>query len=294
MKKLINIFLCISILCGCGGIPKLRIEKKYFEEMDYNGAYYFTDNGGHNKNVKYEIIDDKTARITIPINYVEKQNGSIPEKLPSVIQDVLDKYHDLETVGICSGFKTNFSRENKYFGCSNCCEITNKKLIITAEYDKDVYERFIYSFFSIDNPFSYLNQSNLGINIDYQVSPTEIFISCEKGSCSILDSNNNIVNEILISKIISVNQKKINTLLLKEEEYEKIRKQEEAKRQAEYEREQRRQQRLRAKECPGLYRTLYWAQQGGYIDPIMGVKVARRFQELNCVVWVDEQLNQVY
>lgn len=290
MKKLINIFLCIIILCSCSGIPKLRLEKKYFGQMD-SGTYYFTDNGGHNENVKYEIIDDETAHIIIPINYVEKQNGRIPKKLPNVIQDIISKSYNLETVGICSGFTSNFSREKKDFACSNCCEITNKKLIITAKYDKNVYNNFIYRFFSIDNPFVFLNQSNVGINIDYQVYPRELFISCEQGSCSILDSNNKIVNEISISKTISVNQKKINTLLLKEEEYEKIRKQEEAKRKAEYEREQRHKQKLRAKECPGLYRTLYWAQQGGYIDPIMGVKVARRFEELDCGTWLNEQLN---
>lgn len=44
------------------------------------------------------------------------------------------------------------------------------------------------------------------------------------------------------------------------------------------------------KECPGLYRTLNFAQQGGYVDPVIGMKAAKRFQELNCDIYLQNQI----
>lgn len=48
--------------------------------------------------------------------------------------------------------------------------------------------------------------------------------------------------------------------------------------------EQRR--KVQKKECPELYRKLYRAQQGYYLDPIVGLKTSQRFDELGCSFWL--------
>ena len=63
-------------------------------------------------------------------------------------------------------------------------------------------------------------------------------------------------------------------------------------RKAEENRKWRQKQRQQKKECPHLYRILYSAQQGYYVDPVMGITVAKRFDELDCGFWLNQQMNQ--
>ena len=132
------------------------------------------------------------------------------------------------------------------------------------------------------------NNKNLGIQVDYNVQPNLLQLDCSAKSCVIINPQAELVNKIVISKQINVNQKRINQLIAQE----KKEKAEEAKQKEEEDRKWRQKQRLQKKECPGLYRTLYWAQQTGYIDPLIGIKTAKRFEELDCQWWLQDQMNQ--
>ena len=292
MKKLLIFIIAIIELTGCSSIQKLRVNYKPASE-NYHLYYYDKSEKGHNQNVKYERISNKNVNITIPVKYSEKQIGTIPKHLPNALR-LFDLNTTFKQIGTCDGF---FKKPSTYGGynCDYCCLLRDDKLVITLQYDKN---EIYYKYFSFNDPFKEINIVDAGIIVDYKVLPEELFIDCDKNSCAVMDKNNRPVNEILISKIISIDPKKINAAIEKDkkeqEEFEKLEKQrkaEEAKKKAEEDRKWREKRRLQKKECPGLYRTLYWAQQTGYIDPIVGLKTAQRFEELGCVFWLQEQTN---
>lgn len=123
------------------------------------------------------------------------------------------------------------------------------------------------------------NVEDLGLDFGLNVSPTIFRLECDKKSCQVVDEKGKIVNNIYIKKTISVNQKKINQLL-----------QQEAEKKRQDEIKWQRLKRQQTKECPGLYQTLYLAQQGYYLDPLVGMKTAKRFEELQCGIWLQREL----
>lgn len=329
MKKLINIFLCISILCGCGGMTGLRRQssKNIHKKINEEGGLYYYDKKGHNDEVKMSIINKDYYKIKIPVTYtVNAKNLNKINTIPSLEYENTDNLSN--QIGKCNNcsineeyltidmvYKMEHGGDGKDIGlCIASIIFAPIGLIITIANKEASFKDLINVYrencagkgslqipetINISEPEDMLELKEMGV-IDYtfDVTPKQIKVSCNKKSCAVLDQNENFVNKVIINKKITINERKIKEIAAAEklaEQKRKIeeekRKKEEAKRQAEYEREQRRQQKLRAKECPGLYRTLYWTQQGGYIDPIMGVKVARRFEELDCGTWLNEQLN---
>ncbi len=295
MKKLFIFIITIVVLTGCNSMQKLRVN--YMPKSNTQFYYYDKLGNGHNENVKYERTSNTTANITIPAKYVEKQNDTLPKPLPNALK-LVDLNTTFKRIGTCDGF---ISKTSKY-DCNYCCQLSDNTLTLGIQSDKnDIY----YKYFLFNDPFKELNAIDAGVNVVYKVSPEELFINCDKTSCIVADKNNQAVNEIIISKIISIDKKKINKLILEEKKEqeeearrEKQRKIEEAKREKEELKriekelkEAQRKQKLRDKECSALYRTLYRAQQGYYIDPIIGLETAKRFDELGCVFWLNEKMN---
>lgn len=111
-------------------------------------------------------------------------------------------------------------------------------------------------------------------------NPINISLTCEKldggnTRCSFWESTEQAKDEIKISA--SINDFASLDRQIKKEHNKKSAEYDELRRKAK-------------KECPGLYRTLNWAQQTGYIDPIVGMKTAQRFDELDCGFWLNQQM----
>lgn len=321
MKKLINIFLCMSILCGCAGMPGLQrqsttnLHKTTIEE---DGLYY-NDKEGHNKDVKMSIISKEYYRIEIPVDYsVNAKNLDKISTIPSLSKKVWTKGLTLNTQQLLSTMipevlknQSLLSLSNEgieYFNhdiaeCNNC-SINKDYLTIDIIHDKGTWRA--PGTISISESKNILEIKATGvIDSTFAVTPKQMRVSCNNKSCAVIDENYKFVNKIVINRNITTNEKKIKELITAEklaEQKRKIeeekrkkeeakRKAEEARREAEYRKEQQKQQKLRARQCPDLYRILAMAQQGYYVDPIISVRAARRFEELDCGTWLNEQLN---
>lgn len=282
MKKFIALFICINMLFGCGGMHQLRTSEK--------------NKKGHNEQVKHIVMNKNETDIIIPVQYNEVYEGSLPNELP----DELNK--TLQQTPLTSTAK-----------CNGNCNLNKDKLTIKLIYVKnsDINENFCTAAWVgflnpfllpiallktisectgtnlitdpniiMLNPFEKLNQQNLGVNVKFDITPKKMSISCDKKSCAIINEKGDPINNIKIEKTISINNKRIKELLIQEKEKEE-------KELKEYQ-QKRKQQK---KECPGLYSTLYMAQQGYYIDPALGLSVAKKFEELHCGDWLNEQLS---
>lgn len=301
MRKVLCLCLSVSLLCGCGSVHGLRINNSSIpvgKQKIEKGLYLNNkEKPAHNAQVKHEIISDTRVRISIPVHYEEKQNIPVPSKIPEVLRKALDEY-DLNAVGKCLGH----------------CKIGKKMLDLELEYKKNedcstdsligmllfpigtlitplilLGECSIYitgplnTEFTLNSPFTRLNQANAGVTVAYQVTPDHLFVNCEEKYCVVVDKNKQIVNEIKILKMIEVDTKRIKELRIKEQKAHEA----EIKRLEQI-------QKIQKKECPNLYRILYFSQQGGYVDPVSGVQVMNRFEEINCAQWLQEQVQQVY
>ena len=310
MKKIISIWLGISLLCACSSMQGLRINNPNLPKgKQYIGeGIYYNDNtkAGHNIDVKHAVTGENTAQITIPVNYKISQNMEIPTHLPEVTEKALENW-DLKGVGECGDTENKTYTLVEGIGSkkhwTRICTLTSDMLMLKLRYyRRDGEYAQLPPFpkeFSIENYWENFNAQDLGITVDYKAEPNYLKLDCSSRDCVIVNQAGNIVNEITITKQITVNPKRINELLAKEKKdaeerakAEAKRKAEEAKKKAEEDRKWRQKQRLQKKECPGLYRTLYWAQQTGYIDPIVGMKTAKRFEELDCQWWLQDQMNQ--
>lgn len=324
MKKFISICLCFSILCGCGGGMRglqRQSTQNLHKIIDSDYELYWNDKEGHNNNVKMIKWDDYKAQIKIPVEYIENIEQT-PQKLPNIVKRALDNLNTIQCNYYDASIDKNFLTINTKYHWDN----NTDKCFYTIIFGTLLFPITIFAFFSDkDNvinifqkgcsktlnsfseedqhfriyiPWSAKELEEIGIKANITITPEDIFVSCNKKSCSILDMNNQFINKITIVKNISFNENKLDELLKKEkkeqEEFEKLEKQrkaEEAKKKEEEDRKWREKRKLQKKECPGLYRTLYWAQQTGYIDPIVGLKTAQRFDELGCVFWLQEQTN---
>ncbi len=308
MKKIMCLLFCVSVLCACSSMQGLRINNpnlpKGKQHIDEGLYYNDRDMVGHSEKVKHIITGKDSAQIHIPVKYNVKQNVEIPNRLPKGTKEAL-KIANVKEVGKCWNpltYHTPILLKND--DSEQHCLLTPNILILKLQYYKEngAYVPLNEEFNIVDNWVNF-NADNLGINTTYKAEPDYLKLSCSSINCVVLDKNENIVNEIIITKQIIVNEKRINELITKEKkeaeqiakewaEEEAKRKAKEAKAKEEEERRWRQKQRLQKKECPNLYRTLYWAQQTGYIDPLIGIKTAKRFEELDCQWWLQDQMNQ--
>lgn len=287
------LWVLMSFLCACSNIQGLRINNPDLpkgKQIIDEGLYYNDkDIAGHSAEVKHHIADKNTAQISIPVRYSETQNTAIfIRKLPEVTRKVLSDW-DLHGEFRCVP--------------QGDCKLNSNELALQLRYyrvDEDYTQ--VPPFpreFSIKNDWQQFNARNIGIQVNYRAEPEHLQVDCSSKSCAVVNQAGIPINEIVITKRIYVDEKRLNELIEQEKQdearykaEEAKRKAEEARRKAEKGRKWRQMERLRKKECPNLYRTLYWAQQTGYIEPIIGMKTAQRFEELDCGFWLNQQMNQ--
>ncbi|WP_428065036.1 hypothetical protein [Candidatus Proelusimicrobium volucris] len=322
MKKIISICLSISFLCACGGMRGLQRQstQNIHKTINENNEMYWNDKEGHTSDVKMVLQDENHSQIKIPVSYtVEVKNLDSILAVPSLKNENIAELQ--KTVGKC----TNCTLDKEYLtidlvyqkgtGSVGACFINVVWLpsaLITAFADDlslgEVYKREcaikgelqIPEKINISETSNVLALKDIGvIKSTFTVSPKSMSVSCNQKSCSVIDENGKFVNKIFIHKYIEANQKRIEELTAEEKKAEAKRKAEEAKqkaeeakRKAEENRKWRQKQRQQKKECPHLYRILYSAQQGYYVDPVMGITVAKRFDELDCGFWLNQQMNQ--
>lgn len=316
MKKLISICLSISLLCACGGMRGLQRQstQNIHKTINENNEMYWNDTVGHTSDVKMVLQDENHSQIKIPVNYtVEVKNLDKIRTVPSLKNENIAELQ--KTVGEC----TNCTLDKEYLtidlvyqkgeGSVGLCFVSvvfaPVGLLMTLADDysfSDLGEAYgrncggkgtlnIPEGITVSETPKILELKNRGvINTTFTVLPQSMKVSCNQKACSVVDENGKFVNKIFIHKYIEANSKKIDELTVKENKAEAQRKAEEARRKAEEERQWKQKQRLQKKECPNLYRTLYWAQQTGYIDPIIGMKTAQRFDELDCGFWLNQQM----
>ncbi len=273
MKKLISIFLCMSMLCACSGMKGLRRQSttQLHKNIKENNEWYYNAEDGHNENVKMFVKDKYHAQIKIPVHYTEHIEP-LPKKLPQILSTDLQSI-DWNNIDMCER-----------------CEINQNELTIDLSYNGMTLNN---NHVSITNPWRKKTWwKSHGLTATLEIFPNELNILCDKKSCQVLDSEEHLVNAINIHKTIAVDKQKIAQSIKEEELAEIQRKQEEAKRKAEEDRKWRQKQRQQKKECPHLYRILYTAQQGYYVDPLLGITAAKRFEELDCGFWLNLQMNQ--
>lgn len=250
IKNLLSILLFANILYGCSGSIK-----------GLPSELYYSENIGHNGNIKMIAGDKYNATIIIPIKYSENIEN-YPKNLPSKTLDAL-KYFN----------------ESPHLYCENCT-LTKQNLIISLHYDEQnkndisgnyckncnhiTYEEKI-TFLSDDK----LNSDELGINTYLSIIPNEINVSCDQRTCKVLDPVGNFVNDISIQKNMSFNHKKLEKIIKEEKNYQaNIHKRQE-------------------KECPKYYHVLldfesFFARHDS--DTVIWARI--NFWELKCSDWV--------
>ncbi len=302
MKKIISICLCMSILSGCGGIKGLQQKSITgpYKTINNNGEVYRLDKKGHSPNVKMVLKDANHTQIKIPVKYTETI-GDIGQinKIDAYSKINLSDLYKIKCKN-CSLDKNYLTIDMAYndAGAGPCIgmisfsvllfPLTILSIIVDNSILGDFKDCCVKEYQGNDIAYVYLsdiarlqNLKEIGVlDFKFNVAPTKMKVSCDKNACVVLDENNKIVDEIVINNIISINQKKINELIAQDEEAK-----------AEEERELRKLIKLQDKECPSLYRIITQAQRGYYLDPIIGAKTARRFEELRCYMWVEKQLN---
>lgn len=320
MKKIISIFLCINLLCGCGGMKGIQRKDPtpLHKTVKTNSELYYNDLEGHDKNVKMIIRDKYHATIKIPVKYSQNIDV-IPEKLPEITREKLD----------------NLNREAKPI-CINC-QLTERSLDIDMNYSENygtwgvvvcplegVAFAFIYALVVIPlwisdglNPISTFKEmakipiencrgyklGDIGIiSIENPQGWDHLSYHKETGlsreleevgiEANIISEPNNL--QVFCGKkycnVVDESGEIVNEISIHREiriNKDKIKKlfKEERQKKAE-QAEMRKQQK---NECPILYHELLLFRQG-YIDPIEQVRVGRRFNELQCHEWVHEQM----
>lgn len=310
MKKFIALFICINMLFGCGGMQGLQ--RKSADNLNkiikQDNELYYNSEEGHTQDVEMFIKDKNIIRIRIPVEYNENIEDT-PEELPyetnswikkseklnmECINHICDKMGCTTLERKCDINQYYVNIDLQYAGVPECTfnfVISTILLPVSImafisdptrmiELHKCPHLTNDGAKFSVilknNNGYEIGDPEAAGINFNFSVSPKEMILDCNKKYCRIVDENNEIVNKVKIIKKLSFNKEKIKELLIQEEKELK-----------EYQ-QKRKQQK---KECPGLYSTLYMAQQGYYIDPALGLSVAKKFEELHCGDWLNEQLS---
>ena len=232
MNKAIILSVTSCLLCACAGsMQGLRVHNAGQPgKQEIGGGLYYNDPEavGHSEQVKHKVIDELHAQVQIPVQYQEKMEP-LPKKLPGVLKSALKEY-DLKSPGECSGScaltDKTFTLDLNYISTSeNACGTVLLASIflwpllpITAPIYVNMctgieLENQMPVAVSILNPFESLNEKNLGVRINYEAVPKDMTLSCTAKYCELTDGQGNPVNQIHITKKMSVDQKRINQLL---------------------------------------------------------------------------------
>lgn len=305
--------LGVVFLSACT-TPTLKRQSSYNigSEVQVNGNTYILSETGHDKSVYYQYDREDTGNIKaldihIPIIYKENIEA-VPENLPTALAQEWEQIKD--SVG---------GNGNLIKNGSGSTPLGKQEVVLSVKWNNYWYSYYKPTFSSVSGfivgvllspiavPFGILgggttffednaswelvapedfvsfSKKNLGISTQIAYYPKKLHLSCEEQKCVVLDEKNQPVNKVYIYKRLKVDQNKISQML-KEEEAERIRK----------EKEQRIFEAKQKKECPGLYQMMLYIQRYGTRVPEVAIKTSRRFEELNCGYYINQQLNQYY
>ena len=280
MKKILILMISGILLSGCHSMQKLRVNYSPTGE-DYSNYYQDKDGVGHNRNVKYSVINDTLSTIEIPVKYDVKADP-IPDKLPEALESsrkLLDK------IGECYG-NCKLTSETLTLGVSfekrtsgNCPDENGVILMYIVPFLWPFLPSYINSCTGVDiypsqefriySPFEKINQES-GITVKWSANPDYMELDCDSKSCVARDKNGNIVNQILITKNIKVNTEKIKQVLA-----------EEKKQKAKEEEQNKRWHRIQQEKCvPAIY-VLHQANHQ-YVDLFLQKQATDTFVNYNC------------
>lgn len=231
MKKMFILCVLSCTLCACNTMHGLRVHNAGQPgKQEIGGGLYYNDPEavGHSEQVKHKVIDELHAQVQIPVQYQEKMEP-LPKKLPGVLKSALKEY-DLKSPGKCSGScaltDKTFTLDLNYISASEKNDDTCGTVLLASIFlwpllpiTAPIYvntctgielENQMPVAVSILNPFESLNEKNLGVRINYEAVPKDMTLSCTAKYCELTDGQGNPVNQIHITKTMSVNQKELN------------------------------------------------------------------------------------
>ena len=246
------------------------------------------------------------AQVQIPVQYQEKMEP-LPKKLPGVLKSALKEY-DLKSSGKCSGScaltDKTFTLDLNYISASEKNDDTCGTVLLVSIFlwpllpiTAPIYvntctgielENQMPVAVSILNPFESLNEKNLGVRINYEAVPKDMTLSCTAKYCELTDGQGNPVNQIHITKKMSVNQKRIKQLLDAEAAAAAKRKRQKEEQAKEEARMRKQSDRI----CPQLYDE-WWGSgnlQYRQSDVIAVHRWAKRWQEYDCNSWLQRAI----
>lgn len=282
MKKIIILVTCIFILTGCHSMQKLRVN--YSPTGQDTGNYYQDKKAiGHNENVKYFVHNETSSSIKIPVKYTIK-GDPIPEHLPEQLEVYRRSFDSMgECQGNCKLTSDNLTL-NIYFKkrTDELCPQDEGGVVVMflAPFLWPFIPNYISSCIGVDiassqnfrlyNPF--YGDKDLGITIKWKAQPDNLVLDCDSKSCVIRDTNGNIVNQVVITKWVNVDNKKIKQLLV-----------EEKKKKEKEEEENKRWYKIQKKKCvPAIY-ILHEATYK-HIDPFVQKQATDTYVDYNCDV----------
>lgn len=301
MKKMFILCVLSCTLCACNTMQGLRVHNEGpVGKQQINGGLYYNDRQaiGHDDQVKHKVIDELHAQVQIPVQYQEKMEP-LPKKLPGVLKSALKEY-DLKSPGKCSGScaltDKTFTLDLNYISASEKNDDTCGTVLLASIFlwpllpiTAPIYvntctgielENQMPMAVSILNPFESLNEKNLGVRINYEAVPKDMTLSCTAKYCELTDGQGNPVNQIHITKKMSVDQKRINQLLSAQAAAAEKRKREE---------EEARQLMEQGEViCPRLYDEMWGSGNLQYrrSDVIAYTRWAKQWQTYYCDSWL--------
>lgn len=328
MKKIMIMLTFLVLLVACSHpILKRQSTVQIGKTVKENNVKYRNAEIGHSSNIVAETNKDEFGsfegiKIHIPIKYTENIS-SLPKKLPSAFSSIhIDGYIDGYSNGIVME-KTESIEPKQFMIYSN-----DKELLLNVEY-WNCWEKWGNIFISPYFPFGIiltplylyacnqsststfesskswkivappsfaeLNSKNLGISINITYYPNELYLSCEKKDCMIVDKNNRPVNKVYIHKELKVDQKRINELILKEKEEKERR----AKEEAEKERKEKIAYRKWYKEADAVCPTLIQQVQHMQVNPYAyNIKVKKgiiySYRKYDCAQYASIVASELY
>lgn len=310
MKKIIVMISIISLLTACS-TPMLKRQSttQIGKTVKEGNAKYRNAEIGHSARVFAELQKKDSGNvfeIRIPVTYTETMS-SLPKKLPASLDSYYtgDYFNNKSEIGGLIA-QSNLEESEEVFiypkdkelvlntTYENICHNFASMLIsprvlfaiiaspfgiygcLTRQEDFDSHKSWKLQ---MPDSFIELNNKNLGISINMTYFPNELYMSCEKKDCMVVDKNNRPVNRIYIHKERKVDLKRINELLVQE------RKAKEAAAKKEREEAAARQKWYKEADavCPSLIQQVQYMQYNPYAYDIKTRKgIISSYQEYNC------------
>ena len=306
MNKILFVCLFISLLCGCGGLRGIqrKATTNLNKSVRENNEIYVNSLSGHDSEVKMIVLDDNHTQVKIPVHYTEEIENldklwALPrsaDRAISALRNIRPEAHDCVLNGNYLTIDVRY--EEKELPCLGAIGLFPLLVVLSPLFIPDTHGQ------SLVGPFQLVNRScggkgtpdipkdvyisvpkNYSISeleksgvahVTFDIQPTFIDVVCNRKSCSAVDGNGDLVNQISIHKTVRVNEERIAQLVA--EEKERVQ-------------QQKKRHRQQDEDCPYIY-DLYVLSQQGALDTNTTLRVYRRFSDLNCGEWLGRQINQ--